>query len=130
MEKNILILLSVFTPCFLFNKALVLENVRAAAGCAAAVTTGPGTIAGRANVCEMGILKTFAREARTGERGRMVGVVGFFNGGMVGEWLDVGRWTPAEIVSSLEIEKVGVGREGRGRFGFAARLEAGGPRLV
>ena len=59
----------------------------------------------------------------------LCGVV-YLNGGMGGEWLDVGRWTPAEIVSSLEIEKVGVGREGRGRFGFAARLEAGGPRLV
>lgn len=32
-------------------------------------------MAGRVEVCEIGILKTFARDARTGERGLMVGYV-------------------------------------------------------
>jgi len=30
-------------------------------------------VAGRVEVCERGILKTFARDARTGERGFMMG---------------------------------------------------------
>jgi hypothetical protein len=40
-------------------------------------------MAGRAGVLERGILKTFAREARTGERGRIV------RGGF---WIARGRW--------------------------------------
>lgn len=86
-KSNVLILL--FTcggtaPAFLLAKAVVVENVLDAAGCTAAVI-GPVVVlllvtaslqtllmAGRVKVCEMGILKTFARDARTGERGFMV----------------------------------------------------------
>lgn len=72
-------------PAFLLAKALVVENVLDAAGCTAAVI-GPVVVvllvtaslqtllvAGRVEVCERGILKTFARDARTGERGFMMG---------------------------------------------------------
>lgn len=86
-KSNVLILL--FTcggtaPAFLLAKALVVENVLDAAGCTAAVI-GPVVVlllvtaslqtllmAGRVEVCERGILKTFARDARTGERDFMV----------------------------------------------------------
>lgn len=84
---NVLILL--FTcggtvPAFLLAKTLVLENVLDAAGCTVAII-GPVVVvllvtaslqtlltAGRVKVCERGILKTFARDASTGERGFMV----------------------------------------------------------
>lgn len=86
--SNVLILL--FTcggtaPAFLLVKALVVENVLDAAGCTAAVI-GPVVVlllvtaslqtllmAGRVEICERGILKTFARDARTGERDFIVG---------------------------------------------------------
>ena len=75
---------------FLLHNALVVENVRDAVGWMAAVIVPPVVLlvvffvtaslytlltAGRVVVCERGILKTFAREASTGERGRML-VVG------------------------------------------------------
>lgn len=69
-------------PPFLLSKALVVEN-DLAAGAWTAEVTGPlvdffsrvslhtRVTDGRVDVCEMGILNTFAREARTGERDRM-----------------------------------------------------------
>lgn len=70
---------------FLLHNALVVENVRDAVGWMAAVIVPPVVVvffvtaslytlltAGRVVVCERGILKTFAREASTGERGRML----------------------------------------------------------
>lgn len=70
---------------FLLNNALVVENVLEAVGCTAAVI-GPVVVvllftrvslrsrlmAGRVEVCEIGTLKTFASDARAGERGRIV----------------------------------------------------------
>lgn len=69
---------------FLFDSALVVEKVLEAASCTAAVI-GPllvllfvtvslqnRLIAGRVEACEIGILKTFARDASTGERGRIM----------------------------------------------------------
>ena len=73
---------------FLFRRALVVEKGLAVC-CWRAEVTGPrGDLVsllrrltmGRAGVCEMGIRKTFAREASTGERGRMVGGCG------LGDW--------------------------------------------
>ena len=74
---------------FLLSNALVVENVLEAVGCTAAVIElGPVVVvvllftrvslqsrlrAGRVAVCEIGTLKTFARDARAGERGRIVG---------------------------------------------------------
>ena len=67
---------------FLLSKALVVEN-DLAAGAWTAEVTGPlvdffsraslhmRVTDGRVDVCEMGILNTFAREASTGERDRM-----------------------------------------------------------
>lgn len=65
-----------------FSRAFVVENDRAAMGCTADVT-GLLTreswqmrpMAGRDGVWEMGMRKTFAREARTGERERMAVVL-------------------------------------------------------
>jgi hypothetical protein len=83
--KNLLILLSPRGAFLLrFSRALVVEKGRVptTAADAAGWTGAVGLcikrsllsrlMAGRAGVWERGILKTFAREARTGERGRIV----------------------------------------------------------
>jgi len=88
MVGNILIRLSTWAPAFLFAKELVDEN---GANCTAAVI-GPGCgdgrrarvswpwhtreTVGRAGVSDMGIRKTFVRDARAGDRDRIVMVYG------------------------------------------------------
>lgn len=61
---------------FRLHSALVVENVRDAVGWMAVVIVLLASLdafmAGRVGVCERGILKTFAREASTGESGRIV----------------------------------------------------------
>lgn len=93
---NVLMRLSTVAPAFLLDMALVVENC---ADCRAAVT-GPGccvwrfrvswharVMEGRTGAIDIGILKTFASDARAGDKDRIV--VGIFGvGGVVWDQCD------------------------------------------
>lgn len=97
-RESVLIRRSALGPRFLFRSALVALNVRFALGWMLEVMDGDEIgllirgIAGRGIVCESGMRNVLAREARTGENGRIVWVG---SGGSMDDvrekYLDVGK---------------------------------------
>lgn len=72
---SILILLSRGAPLdFRFDRAAVVENDDVAVLLVSAVAAAAVAVAGRDDI-DKGILKTLARDARTGESGRIVSIL-------------------------------------------------------